>query len=115
MAMTDTNKLDLDELFLQARDLAPEPHAALYARVLRDAQLSQNPGRTSFWRNLWGRWGTVGGLVAAAITGVCIGVVLPENVGNMLGRDVEQTTVADGAAQRTIILPDSDILALAGE
>lgn len=103
---------DLDDLFEQARSSSPVPDAALYARISQDAQSRQ---KTPLFVRLWWRWGTMGGMAAAAVTGVFIGFGLPETATHFFEPDTEQVAVSDGAAQRAIILPDSDILALAGE
>ncbi|ARU01491.1 hypothetical protein [Yoonia vestfoldensis] len=87
--MTMTNPPDdmLDDLFAQARQLAPVPDAALTARVLADAArpvpvaVARPP--QSFWAQLGamlGGWPALGGLATATIAGIWIGIASPSVV-----------------------------------
>ena len=79
----------LDAFFAEARGRAPDPSPALVARVLADAEAEQarivrsaapgaaRSGLGSAWRgvlDMLGGWGGIGGLAAAGITGIWIGV-----------------------------------------
>ena len=71
----------LDDLFAQARQLAPVPDAALTARVLADAARPVPVPRPpqSFWAQLGG-WPALGGLATATIAGIWIGIASPSVV-----------------------------------
>ncbi|MCH2164000.1 MAG: hypothetical protein MK098_05035 [Marinovum sp.] len=90
--------IKLDAMFAAARATsepldadAIEPSPALLAAILRDAEALQpqpqpqraSPPRVPFWRecmDVFGGWAGVGGLVAASVTGVMIGVSPPESL-----------------------------------
>lgn len=129
MTMSDTMKhgeTDLDRLFAEARSDLPEPSAALLARVLTDAEALQpdtglsgvrkGAGIGALILSLFGGWGGIGGLATAAVTGIWLGVGLVGQSGDFVGSAFGLTdTSASSVTQRTAVLPDSDILALAGE
>ena len=83
--MTDPNNEMLDDLFAQARSVAPEPSDALLARVLADA-VPPAPARQqepSLWSRLLdavGGWPAVSGLAAATVAGIWIGIAPPTSV-----------------------------------
>lgn len=116
--MTDRDKLDLDSLFAQAREQPPAPDAVLMGLVLRDAYSRQERKPLPFRLRIstvWARLGAVGGLATAAVMGLWIGIGLPSDVTAVFTTNAGQAEVVYGALQRSVLLPDSDILALAGE
>ncbi len=96
MKMADKRVLDdaeLDGLFEAARDIAPLPPVSLVERILADAEaerfvpVASVPPRRGFSAILRGigGWPAATGLAAAAITGVMIGIVTPDTVGDLTG------------------------------
>lgn len=85
---------ELDDLFAEARG-AEVPGDDLVARVLADAaavQAKSAPGvvasaggRPAGWLSGIGGWFGAGGLVAATLTGLLIGVYSPDSVDAALG------------------------------
>ncbi|WP_322891512.1 MULTISPECIES: hypothetical protein [unclassified Yoonia] len=82
--MTMTNPPDdmLDDLFAQARNLAPVPDDALIARVLADAArpapvLRPQPSVLAQMRAMIGGWPALGSLAAATVAGIWIGIAPP--------------------------------------
>lgn len=83
--MTDKDDAFLDELFADARADDPVPSDALRARVLADAAAAMAgepvdavPGR--FWPNLaalLGGWPALGGVAAAGLAGLWVGITPP--------------------------------------
>ncbi|MDX8348045.1 hypothetical protein SLH49_08605 [Cognatiyoonia sp. IB215446] len=96
--MTDPNDDMLDDLFGQARNVAPEPSEALVARVLADAAAVRHAAATpkptllDRFFDMIGGWPAAGGLVAATLGGLWIGVAPPASVEDftaaMLGEQV---------------------------
>lgn len=98
--MTRKTDMDagLDQLFVDARDDGPD--ASLMARVLADAEavqrevaLSPAPERTPklgwlavFVQSLGG-WGSVGGVTAAGVMGLSMGLYAPEAVAGWIGTE----------------------------
>ncbi|WP_373636722.1 hypothetical protein [Yoonia sp. BS5-3] len=91
MMMTDPKNDMLDDLFAEARAIAPEPSDGLMARVLADAAGAQVaapmpapvPAKSGLFAGLLdlvGGWPSVGGLVAATITGVWVGIAPPASI-----------------------------------
>ncbi len=85
MMMTNPPDDMLDDLFAQARQLAPVPGAALTARVLADAARPVPVARPqpSVWAQLGamlGGWPALGGLATATIAGIWIGIASPSVV-----------------------------------
>ena len=86
MKMTDPNNDMLDDLFAEVRSVAPEPSEDLIARVLADAVAPLPkpvvPPPSLFTRalDLIGGWPAAGGLVAATMTGLWVGVAPPAAV-----------------------------------
>ena len=85
--MTDPNNDMLDDLFAEVRNVAPKPSDDLVARVLADAVVpirksAPAPQRSLLNRalDLIGGWPAVGGLVAATMTGLWVGVAPPAAV-----------------------------------
>jgi hypothetical protein len=74
---------DLEAFFRAAHDTAPEPDEAFLARVTADAAGVRREGRvrqTSPLRQVFeaiGRWRGAGGLVAAGLAGLWIGLAPP--------------------------------------
>jgi hypothetical protein len=88
---------DLDDFFAAARRAGPVPSEALMARVVADAAALQprpapvaaSPSGPGFWATLagvFGRSGAMGGLIAATIGGLWIGVVQPGPVATLAGQ-----------------------------
>lgn len=87
MMMTDRNDDMLDDIFAQARAVAPTPSDDLIARVMAGATLPKpalHPApRRSLGQqvlDLLGGWTAVSGLVTATCAGVWIGVAPPSSV-----------------------------------
>jgi len=90
--MTDDHD-DLSDLFAAARDEAA-PSDALIARVMADAAAVQaegpvaeavpGRGRIGAWLSNIGGWRGAGGLAAAAVTGLMIGVYAPGSIDTLL-------------------------------
>ncbi|WP_242650942.1 hypothetical protein [Yoonia tamlensis] len=86
--MTDRNDDMLEDIFAQARAVAPAPSDDLIARVLAGATLPQAAPKPAAPRrsigqqllDLLGGWTSVGGLVTATCAGVWIGVAPPSAV-----------------------------------
>lgn len=86
MMMTEPKDEMLDDLFAQARRVTPEVAADLMARVMADAERSSQPAiaKPAPRRDLMSRildvlggWSVVGGLTAATVAGVWIGISPP--------------------------------------
>jgi hypothetical protein len=98
MKMTDPNDKMLDDLFAQARSIAPEPDDALMARVLADAATMKTPlpvvaSQPGLWSRVMdaiGGWPAVSGLAAATVAGIWIGVAPPASV-----QDMTSTLIGD--------------------
>jgi hypothetical protein len=82
--MTMTNPPDdmLDDLFAQARKVAPVPDDALVARVLADAarpvpRRRPQPSVLAQVRAMIGGWPALGSLAAATVAGIWIGIAPP--------------------------------------
>ena len=85
--MTDLNDDILDDIFAQARAVAPTPSDDLIARVLAGATVPQSARQPAPRRSLGqqvldllGGWTAVSGLVTATCAGVWIGVSPPASV-----------------------------------
>lgn len=98
--MTHKTDMDagLDQLFADARDDGPD--ASLMARVLADAEAMQrevapaaapNPVSKSGWLTVFiqslGGWGAVGGVTAAGVMGLSMGLYAPEAVAGWVGTE----------------------------
>lgn len=82
--MTDHDDDFLDDIFAQARSVAPAPSDDLVARVLAGATVAAPQAFSAPRRSLGARlldalggWPTVGGLVTATCAGIWIGVAPP--------------------------------------
>jgi hypothetical protein len=86
MMMTDPNDDMLDDLFAQARAETPDPSQALVARVLADADtallapVQVQTGLFTRMLDMIGGWPAMGGLAAATIAGIWVGVAPPPSV-----------------------------------
>ena len=89
MTMTNPNDDMLDDLFAQARDVAPVPSDALMARVMADADAAQlravavpvaAPGVIARILDAIGGWPAVSGLAMATVAGIWVGVAPPASV-----------------------------------
>lgn len=88
--MTDQRDDMLDDIFAQARAQAPQPGDALMARVLEGAVPPASPAHCPRRQGLWARlsdslggWPALGGLAAATVAGVWIGIAPPDSVENL--------------------------------
>lgn len=83
------DKMELDQLFAQARQARPELPDELVVRILTDAEAERvertKPAAASPQRSIWprlldgiGGWHGMGGLVAASAAGVWIGFSAPD-------------------------------------
>ncbi|MDO6589248.1 hypothetical protein Q4539_03210 [Yoonia sp. 1_MG-2023] len=87
--MTDLNDDILEDIFAQARAVAPVPSDDLIARVMAGATVPQAVPQPAPRRSLGqqvldllGGWTAVSGLVTATCAGVWIGVAPPASVEN---------------------------------
>ncbi len=87
--MTD----NLDDLLVSARDATPVPDA-LMTRVLADAARVQAEAAVvaapvrrprASWLSMIGGWRGAGGLVAATVTGLMVGIAAPDSIDTLLG------------------------------
>ncbi|MEM9785544.1 MAG: hypothetical protein AAF801_03525 [Pseudomonadota bacterium] len=84
--MTDPKDDMLDDLFAEARSVSPEPSDALVARVLADAARpsviapGNKPGLLDRLLDMIGGWPAAGGLVAATLSGLWLGIAPPASV-----------------------------------
>ncbi|KJZ20922.1 hypothetical protein [Loktanella sp. S4079] len=86
--MTDHNDDMLEDIFAQARSIAPRPSDDLMARVLAEAVIPQAPvtarvaprSLTERVMDLLGGWPAVSGLVTATCAGIWFGVAPPAAV-----------------------------------
>lgn len=107
--MTDPDDRMLDDLFAQARAQTPQPGDALMARVLADAAAQSAPGvrqatQPGFWARLsdtLGGWPALGGLAAATVAGVWVGIAPPASV-----EDLAASLIGDTVSV-TLLSPDT--------
>lgn len=105
--MTDDSK-ELEDILALVRDV-DRPSDDLVARVLADAAAVQAaaaaaapaPGGSRGWFPTFGGWLGVGGLVAAAATGLFIGVAAPDRVDSAFGGQLSRL----GLVQSDDLLP----------
>ncbi|MEM8630295.1 MAG: hypothetical protein AAGF74_03590 [Pseudomonadota bacterium] len=94
----DTSEEKLEDLFAAARKAAPQPSEDLMARVLSDAEavcLARATQTTqagpaarfslSSMLDAFGGWAGAGGLAAAGLVGLWVGVAPPETLQSTLG------------------------------
>lgn len=119
--MTDENKEfpELNSLFAAARKADAPSCDALMARVLADAKAvqagfqataagSRRPGRVQQLFQVLGGWPAVGGLMAATVTGIWIGVNPPSGLSDGFSQ-VTQTYLGIGdTAYLVDIAPGSE-------
>lgn len=107
--MTDPDDRMLDDLFAQARAQTPQPDDALMARVLADAaaqsaSVSSPIHQPGFWARLsdaLGGWPALGGLAAATVAGVWVGIAPPAGV-----EDLAASLIGDTVSV-TLLSPDT--------
>lgn len=120
----DRNDDRLDGFFAAARAAAPEPSAALLARILADAEAAaprpdaargaavrrRGGAMTAFggWLGALGGWGGLGGLATATVAGLWFGYADPSDDGSFAG----VLAGSLGATVTTEILPGGDSVAL---
>jgi len=93
MKMTNPDNDPLEEFFAAARSARPAPSDDLMARVLADAETAQQrPGtvgirpRPGLWPRVMdaiGGWPALGGLTAATLAGLWVGIAPPAAVEEM--------------------------------
>ena len=126
MVMTDMHNVNgidaLEGVFAAARQTAPEPSAAFLMRVMAEAEAVQaarqaapaaarpaaRGSRLAGLMALVGGWPALGGMVAAAATGLWIGFIGVERIDGF-------TAVYLGASDSTSavsLLPEGDLFAL---
>ena len=111
--MTDRKTKALDTLFAQARQAETAVTDDLMARVLADAAREQarpapgaarrrRPGPLDWVRALVGGWPALGGVLAAGLAGLWVGMAPPAGV---------ESLVADlfGTTQAVTFLPEPDL------
>ncbi len=104
MMMTDPNDDMLDDIFAEARAVAPTPSDDLMARVLPDATspqpVSAPPRRMRLWEMIGG-WPALGALVTATVAGVWVGIAPPATVetyaAQLFGEEISVSLLSDGA------------------
>jgi hypothetical protein len=92
------NDAGLEAFFEAARKAAPEPSAALLARVLADAEaelaararpaMPAVPRRPGHWLNFvrgLGGWPALAGMATAAVAGVWLGFATPDSLNTLSG------------------------------
>jgi hypothetical protein len=122
MAMTtEIDERDLDDLFAEARSVAPVPSSALLARVEADAVAAQGArarvrpaarrpaGAFARWFAGFGGGPALAGLAGAAVAGVWLGVVQPAPVAGLAGR-LSEALGQDGAFDYVELIPSFDAL-----
>ncbi|MFZ3581511.1 hypothetical protein ACOI1H_04970 [Loktanella sp. DJP18] len=111
--MTDRAHKDLDALFAQGRSAGVVPSDDLMARVLADAARVQSAtvrgnvrlpaGRRLAWlHDLIGGWPAWGGVVAAGLTGLWVGVAPPASIEGFAATLI-------GTTQTVTFLPETDL------
>ena len=107
--MMDDRKGDVSDLLADARDDAV-PSEALMARVLADAALVQaeiqaerqavapaaTRGGPRGWLSSIGGWRGAGGLVAATVTGLMIGLYAPDSIDALLSGQLSERGLIAG-------------------
>lgn len=119
--MTQHSDDPLDDLFAQARAVPTPVPAGLIDRVLADAasvQASMAPEQEPLAQNigLWprfmamiGGWPAVGGLAAATVAGIWIGVAPPASVEDFTA-DLAGDTVSISLFSDALIFEESEML-----
>lgn len=105
MTMTNPNDDMLDDLFAQASAQPPaQPSDDLIARVLADAASVQPApaahviGQPGLWARIMdaiGGWPALGGLAAATVAGIWVGVAPPASVSDLTARLMGDTVSVD--------------------
>lgn len=123
--MNDRQDEDLEALFAAARAAAPQPSAALLARVVADAYAEQpagraDPGPIPTAGGAFRRWfaglggGPVwAGLASVAVAGIWIGFAQPAPVSSLTER-VSEALGQDDAFDYVELIPSFDALAVEG-
>ena len=117
MTMTDPDETRLDALLADVARQKPEVSDALMAAVLRDAarmQPAPAPVRPGLWASLLdliGGWPAMGGLAAAGLAGVWLGVAPPvalESATAALGVSQSIDLIGTGALETAFDLEVSE-------
>jgi len=110
---------ELNSLFAAAQKARAKPSEALMARVLADAEAAQTgfqeiatpamrPGRMQQLFRVLGGWPSVGGLVAATVTGLWIGVNPPSGLSAGISEVTQAYLGIDDAIYLVDITPGSE-------
>ena len=111
--MTDRDRDELARVFAQARGAPVTVRETVMACVLTDAARVQpavmatraarrRRGAASWLRDLVGGWPALGGVMAAGLTGLWLGIAPPSGVESL-------TASLIGTTQIVIFLPDADL------
>jgi hypothetical protein len=116
---------ELAELFAEARATAPQPSAALLARIEADAASARpagaparpvsrpSGGALARWLAGLGGGAALAGLASAAVAGIWLGVAQPAPVSAITGR-VAEAFGQDSAFDYVELIPSFDALATEG-
>jgi hypothetical protein len=114
MMMTDRDMDELDALFAAARSHRVAVDGDLMARVLADAaaaqplvaspraRVSSRDRLTRALQDLLGGWRPLGGMVAAGLAGLWVGLAPPAGIEGLAARMI-------GTNQSVILLPEADL------
>lgn len=98
MMMTEEKDDMLDDLLATSRAQTPQPDDALMSRVLADAarvaatrRKTRHPGIWAQFVDALGGWPAIGGLAAATVAGIWVGVAPPERVENLAAMVIGDT------------------------
>ena len=103
----------LDDLFAEIRQVAPQPSEALMARIAADAATHMprpEPAPQGIWATLWdglGGWIGAGGLAAATVAGLWIGIAPPDGL-------ADTASGLWGTTTSVALMPEADFLGLEG-
>lgn len=93
MTMTDRNDAFLEGLFETARNVDAPVSSDLLARVLQDAE--RPPSVWQAFLQVIGGWPTMGGLVAAGVAGLWIGVAPPTGLATLTAELIGEAVEVD--------------------
>lgn len=118
--MTQRDETHLDDLFAEARQVRPVVSVDLMARIMADAAAVQSertapivvaaPEQGGFFAGLWtalGGWGGAGGLAAATMAGLWIGIAPPSGLESV-------STAVFGQSETVSLFAPDDILGAEG-
>jgi hypothetical protein len=118
--MNQRDETHLDDLFAEARQVRPVVSVDLMARIMADAAAVQSertapivvaaPEQGGFFAGLWtalGGWGGAGGLAAATMAGLWIGIAPPSGLESV-------STAVFGQSETVSLFASDDILGAEG-